>query len=120
MGQLANDDETPSIPDRLIASLPLAVLVIIGVLAMLPARPGVTKGNFDRIENGMTLAEVDKIFGKPGSFGNDLPTRTSALSSWRSENDELACIFFDHGIVYDKEWHGETIIDRIRRWLHLA
>ena len=51
----------------LIASLPLTIAVTLGVLAMLPAifppKPGVTKANFDRIEKGMTMTEVEAIFG---------------------------------------------------------
>jgi hypothetical protein len=50
----------------LIAILTLTIAVILGVLAMLPPRPGVTKANFDRIEKGMTLAEVEEIFGEKG------------------------------------------------------
>ena len=50
----------------LIASLPLAIVVTLGVLAQLPPRPGVTRANFDRIEKGMTLAQVEEIFGKEG------------------------------------------------------
>ena len=43
----------------LLAVLPLTVAVILGALEMLPPRPGVTKANFDRIQEGMTLAEVE-------------------------------------------------------------
>src|ERR1035438_9324153 len=52
----------------LIASLPLVIVVTLGVLAMLPPRPGVTKANFDRIEKGMTRAEVEQIFGGKGEM----------------------------------------------------
>ena len=47
----------------LLASLPLMIAVALGVLAMLPPGPGVTKANFDRIEKGMTTAQVKEIFG---------------------------------------------------------
>ena len=43
----------------LIACLPLTVAVTLGVLAMLPPRPGVTKTNFGRMEIGMTRVEVE-------------------------------------------------------------
>ena len=49
----------------LLAVLPLTVAVIVGVLAMLPPRPGVTKADFDRIMEGMDRTEVEAIFGKP-------------------------------------------------------
>jgi hypothetical protein len=37
--------------------------VVLLVLALLPPSPGVTKVNFDRIEVGMTRAEVEVILG---------------------------------------------------------
>jgi hypothetical protein len=52
----------------LIASVPLVIVVTLGVLALLPPddRPGVTKANFDRIEKWMTKAQVEEIFGREG------------------------------------------------------
>jgi hypothetical protein len=41
----------------------IAACVAVVALALLPTRPGVTKENFDRIEVGMTRAEVVRIFG---------------------------------------------------------
>jgi hypothetical protein len=43
----------------LLAAVPITIAVILGVLSILPSRPGVTKANFDRIEEGMTRAEAD-------------------------------------------------------------
>jgi hypothetical protein len=37
------------------------------VFALLPAEPGVRRANFNRIEIGMTQAEVSEIFGTPPS-----------------------------------------------------
>src|ERR1017187_4650698 len=47
----------------LIASLPLTIAVTVGVLALLPPSPGVTKANFDRIQDDMTNADVKQILG---------------------------------------------------------
>jgi hypothetical protein len=44
----------------LLAVLPVTVAVVLGAVVMLPPRPGITKANFDRIQEGMTLAEVDR------------------------------------------------------------
>jgi hypothetical protein len=48
----------------LIAVLPLAIAVILSVLAMLLPRPGVTKANVYRIHGGMARAEVESVFGR--------------------------------------------------------
>jgi hypothetical protein len=45
-----------------LASLACAGLVI---FALLPAKPGVTWRNFDRIETGMTKADAEAILGGP-------------------------------------------------------
>jgi hypothetical protein len=109
----------------LIAILPLTIALTLGVLAMLPPRPGVTKANFDRIQDGMTMAEVEEIFGaypefRVGHAGNH--------KTWRNPNGSLAHIWFDTDLfgenkvwVSEKEWHDsdETILDKLRRWLHL-
>jgi len=52
--------------------LAACVCLTLAVLAMLPPRPGVTLANIERIEKGMTLAEVEKILGGPGKrFDSD-------------------------------------------------
>jgi outer membrane protein assembly factor BamE (lipoprotein component of BamABCDE complex) len=68
----------------LIASLPLTIALTLGVLAMLPPPPGVTKANFDRIQEGMTRAEVEEIFGKPPL--SDHPFRQRILDGRRSHS----------------------------------
>jgi hypothetical protein len=54
----------------LIAGAIAAVVgLTLGVLALLPPKPGITKENFDRIEIGMTYDEVVAILGPPtGAF----------------------------------------------------
>jgi hypothetical protein len=42
------------------------------VYAFWPTEPGVTRGNFQRLEVGSTMAEVEAIFGGPAS---DFPAR---------------------------------------------
>ncbi len=102
----------------LIASLPLVIVVTLGVLAMLPPRPGVTKANFDRIEKGMTRAEVEQIFDGKGEMA-----RLHAIveGNWGADDGSFAIIEFLEGCVVRKSWHDsdETILDKIRRWLHL-
>jgi hypothetical protein len=97
----------------LIASLPLAVAVIVGVLAMMPPRPGVTKINFDRIEEGMTLQEVEQIFGKPGRY-------TWGGYHWQADDGAKVFVVFGNS-AGPKTWQDstESPLDKLRRWLHL-
>ena len=43
-----------------------ACVVVVALALLLPPQSGVTKENFDRIQIGMTRAEVEQIFGIPG------------------------------------------------------
>jgi hypothetical protein len=111
----------------LIASVPLAIVVTLGVLAMLPHGPGVTKANFDRIETGMTRTEVEEIFGGPSESKTytTVGEITTITDVWgqieQGKCVGLANVNFQDEMVVDKEWHSvpETILGKIRRWLHL-
>jgi hypothetical protein len=103
----------------LIAALLLIVAaVILGVLSLLPPDPGVTKANFDRIEKGMTQAEVQEMFGGKGIF---LERSDPPYYCWQADDGSWANILFSDDCVTDKLWRdsGETFLDTIRRWLHL-
>ena len=71
--------------------------------ALRPWRPGVTKENFDRIEIGMTRAEVEAILGPPTDMlspfaGDDEPI-------WESDRADEAQIRFDeNNRVKSKDW----------------
>jgi hypothetical protein len=115
----------------LIAALPIAVVMIIVVLAMLPARRGMTKENFDRIQDGMTMQAVTEILGcKP----HHLPTNISIWPDssgvhldrdchrWDSLNGTIWISFDENDKVNGKAsrgLHEDGIIAKILRWLNL-
>ncbi len=106
----------------------LATMAIAGGLAaaipaLQPPQPGVMKANFDRIENGMTVDEVEGLFGGPTWScrirGNlDMAPVTSV---WTGHDGATADISFFKGVVSEKRWtkSTETISDKLRRWLSL-
>ena len=114
----------------LIAAVPLVLVVTLGVLAMLPPRPGVTKANFDRIEEGMTHEEVVRILGE-ASIGMGTFERGGVYSSteiWAGADGSGARIEFVKVIRDDEPeqvstmtWKdsSDTAFQKIRRWLHL-
>ncbi len=88
----------------LLASIAGIVLV---VLALLLPRPGVTEENFDRIEVGMTRAEVEAIFGGPATGSNpwvwgNLPKE----NEWENEaSGDAAMVDFDeNNRVIARHW----------------
>jgi hypothetical protein len=104
----------------LLASVPLVIVVTLGVPAVLPPNtcPGVTKANFDRIQEGMTKAEVEGIFGREGIM---LGIERPVMVLWETSDGSRTCITFKDNCVRDKNWNDsdETTLDKIRRWLHL-
>jgi hypothetical protein len=94
-------------------------LVALVVLAALPPLPGVTKANFDRIQEGMTLVQVEAILGEPAKDFMGEGDFTGHL--WAHENGSRVWIVFRGGLVLETEWieGTETTTQKIRRWLHL-
>ena len=103
-----------------IASLPLTIVVILGVLTILPHRPGVTKANFDRIEKGMTRAEVVAIFGEKGNWWDGAGQKWLPMC-WTAKDGSGAVVEFVEESVAIKQWtdSNEAILAKLCRWLHL-
>jgi hypothetical protein len=108
----------------LVGCLIALIGVLLGNVALLLPRPGITKANLDRIENGMALEEVERIFGNPGK-----PARGAILYNWKPgdairawhSDDGLAMVVFDDQMrVRSKWWHDRTrltYLERFRRWM---
>jgi hypothetical protein len=105
---------------------------MLGVLALLPPCPGVTKANFDRIQKGMTKGEVEGIFGGKGEIvangmvwsaeeGNFVFNPRRIGCCWSADDGSRAVIEFSDDCVDLKDWRGsnDTMLDKLRRWLHL-
>jgi len=111
------------------------VCLTLAVLALLPPRPGVTPANIERIEDGMTRAEVEKILGGPGeSLGSYLahyPTspliimggkKYRGASVWRHPHDGtfVAVYFFpDNRVTGRQSAQPETFRQKLCRLLRL-
>jgi hypothetical protein len=67
--------------------------LVLAVLATLHYRAGVTKANYDRIEEGMTLAEVQEIFGKEGAVFHGFANKTAYC--WENEDRSYAILLFN-------------------------
>ena len=107
-----------------VAGLALSVLV-------LASDRGVAKVSFDQVENGMTIAEVEKIFGMPSERHHAIFVRadgpgtadgTELRHFWTgTDNAEIVVLFFNDK-VSNKGWATrprEPVLGKIRRLLHL-
>jgi hypothetical protein len=103
-------------------------------------RPGVTRANYERIQEGMTLPEVESILGGPPGNYSRLPDNEAGLWAIDFADPELGPQYFrgreawvggelavavwlnDQGRVRRKaafDVPEPTFLDRLRRLLHL-
>jgi hypothetical protein len=93
------------------------------VLWLHPARPAVTKANFDRVETGMTLGEVEAILGADKGSLIDIDIKLPVgheLETWGGEDGVAWIIFDEHIRVHHKVWIDSPplpVLDRLRRRL---
>jgi hypothetical protein len=88
------------------------------VVAMLSPRLGVTQANFNRIEFGMTLAEVEAILGKPPDFFSGPLSNGGTVHMWTLPSGSKGTVMLSKGErVFAKLWPeaDETIFRRIHR-----
>jgi hypothetical protein len=100
----------------MLASCACIVLVL---LAIQPSPPGVTKANFDRIEIGMARADVETILGSSKSIK---VRHYEEFYNVKDQWNQGAFVWFDeHDKTIKMLWvdSDETILQKLRRWLHL-
>jgi hypothetical protein len=98
--------------------------VVLVLLATLDARTRITKTNYDRTQPGMTLTEVQEMFGKLGICEAATTRESSQLCvySWENQDGSGAFLFFDEEEkLFEKEqWldSTESMWDKILRLIH--
>jgi hypothetical protein len=105
-----------------IATLAITSGLAVAIPALQPPRPGVTKANFDRIETGMTMSEVEAVFGQGPNIVSVEGAVYNPVRDWIGADWAIASIHFNgDDEVASKRWtpSTETIIDKLRRWLSL-
>ena len=113
------------------AVLAACVGIVLGVLAMQPPRPGVTKANFDQIKVGMTIADIDERFAPLselderiedflGEENNRLPQfKGKRHIQWDGREGKGQFLFDANGQVEKMTWHYHepSFIKRLFRGL---
>jgi len=104
-----------------VSILAACVCIALGVLAMLPPRPGVTKANFDRIEKGMSRAKVREIFGEKAIMWVELTSHPETMTErWTDESAAAWIVYhFNDDAVMRMSWVEPAFTDKLRRWLWL-
>jgi hypothetical protein len=99
--------------------LAVGVCLTLAVLVLLPPRPGVTKANYDRIEEGMSLAEINAILGRPPDMVEG--GAEEMWHGWIGEDGFVHVVFAGDSTFVRKEWRDSprTLSEKVRQWLHL-
>ena len=92
------------------ARLALLILLILAMPApaghALPFRSKVTRENYEKIHNGMTKAQVEKILGKPNEMKSEMELQDlGEFESWIYwHRSAMVMIGFSNGYVSEKFW----------------
>ncbi len=78
---------------------------------------GITKENFDKIDVGMTLEQVEEIFGCPPEWRLEAPSRDGEatwngeaawIAVWNGSGVQASLDFSDEDVLVDRQW-GEGV-----------
>src|SRR6516165_10290752 len=100
--------------------LAVCVALTLAFVALLPADTGVTPANFDRIENAMTLEEVETILGGPGRDISEAHWGDRTIIFWSDPETETNIFVYydDANRVIGKDCrHPETFMQKLRHLL---
>ena len=96
--------------------------LVLGILAMLPPRSGITKANLDRIQKGMPLEEVERIIGRPGQKEQLFD---GAIVFWFTESDGafIGVPADERGQIVAGDciaaFRDESFLEKVMGWLRL-
>lgn len=74
--------------------------VVLVALSLVACGKKLTQENFNKINNGMSHAEVVKVLGEPASSqGGGMLGITASTSVWRENNTEVTVIFVNDKVT---------------------
>ena|ERR1051325_258344 len=97
---------------RMLFNLGWAGFLVMGTLPFSPD-PGALKKKYDTIKNGMTIEQVEKIFGQPSPCICWFHLGTSQQRQW-SDDDMCATIYFRGNVVVGKQMWVIPFWDRVQ------
>ena len=106
-----------------VLTLSVAAIAVLLAWPAPPVVPGITRENFARIRHGMTLKEVEGIFGRPcdGFIEHDELPRPPVMAEWDVKELQVEVFIHlgDDDRVIGKQWgkEPEGWIERISRWV---
>jgi hypothetical protein len=95
--------------------------VVAACVFLYPA-PSELKIAFDRVEKGMSVAEVENLFGQKSFFHEAFSGDNAGVVyvSWHNVNGDQATVKFSDGVATEERtWQASpsTLASHLRRWL---
>src|SRR5262249_20218623 len=95
----------------LLSSMVVAFLAVVWAFVIYSPRRGVSKANFDRVQDNATIEEVEMIFGEPSC------ATLQGHRIWDDGGEGIATILFENGHVIEKDWtdvdDGRTGLEKL-------
>jgi hypothetical protein len=89
-----------------------ALLMCAGSLALLALRDPITRANWDRITDGMTRPEVERLLGKPGGdfpgTPGGIPHPDWRTCQWTGRQEWIEVQFDADGFARNTHWHNQA------------
>lgn len=104
------------------AALLAACIVVAGfAVSTWPEQSAVTEANLNCVQPGMSMEEVEAVFGEPGIEFHGYAMHRNTVRIWANEDGSFADIVFTDGVVAERRWHAsnETMLQKLGRWLRL-
>jgi len=86
------------------ATLVLLMGCVLGAMLTGCGKPGLTKDNYDKISDGMTLAQVEKLLG-PGKKGGSIAGAIGEIAGqgaaylWEDGDKKITVVFKDDKVI---------------------
>src|SRR5262245_5992728 len=106
---------------RFVTLFTLAAAAFVVALCLWPNGPStLTRANFDRVQVGMTMDEVEALIGpatvRDMVIGVNLPNNPMVIQYWDAGATYVYVWLDDTGLVSEKQYVEQSISDRLRYW----
>src|SRR5262249_61720109 len=102
-----------------------------GMLWLTTPTPGLTEENVRRLRAGMTVQDVERLFGGPATYEPIAIAERPLVYAWTGSGGFQVTVWFDKGgflsnalMLQNEPWSwtvinvNESLLDTLKRWFH--
>jgi hypothetical protein len=85
--------------------------VAVGLPALAPTQPGITRENFERVQIGMKKADVEAILGGEGKTVPEYEVRRGSTIEWSAKDGfRVSVDFLDDRVSEKTSWNHNIVL----------